>query len=255
MRTFEAILQNIQLSTRSFRAIPGTRPGWLHPPVGPLPMTNAKWLLALSLSLLSIAAAMDLRGQWGIQGTMLHYEPLNGRQGLNWTVGFVHDPSPRTSIALEVLGHWNIFSDPELTGTGSYDGYNVLYSIEQKTIGLQYRSSFFLTQDDRGLYLGPLIGFRKLTRTVDPTSVTSSSFFNTGQPAWARRRSEDVTLIPLAMRLGYRTELEGWFMDLYVTVGTTLGTGTDPLNAPYLEDKEKLRGLFLQLGYALGLGW
>jgi hypothetical protein len=202
---------------------------------------------------LTFCIASGTMGQWGVQGTLLHYEPLTGRQVLNWTVGFVHDPSPRTSIALELVGHLNLTFDADDIIYTNYAGYSVLYEIEKKSIGMQYRSSYFLTGENGGLYLGPSIGFRRLSRTVSPEAYSTGN--STVIPAWSRRRTEVATLVPLALRMGYRSEMDGWFMDLYVAVGSTVGAGTDPLNAPYLEDKDKLRPFLLQLGYAIGLGW
>lgn len=206
--------------------------------------------LGVALVLLGATTTM---GQWGIQATMLHYEPLTGRQPLNWTLGFVHDPSPRTSIALELVGHLNLTFDADEIIYTNYAGYSVLYAIEKKSIGMQYRSSYFLTGEDGGLYIGPSIGFRRVSRTVSPDAYSTG--FSTGQPAWSRRRTEESTLVPISLRMGYRTELDGWFMDLYLAIGSTVGAGNDALNAPYLEDKDKLRPFLLQLGYAVGIGW
>lgn len=192
--------------------------------------------------------------QWGIQGTFLHHEQMTGRHGLHWTVGFAHDVSERSSIGLDVIGHLNPVGDDNFSEQHQYGGYTVDYRVNRKVFGAQYRSTFFLVRDNSGLYLGPYLGFRSISRPITFTYAYSSDY-STSEPAWGRSSTTRALIFPVGLRLGFRSELDGYFGDIYVGIGSQLGNGKEKNVPVYLADKDKLKGFSFQVGYSVGIGW
>ena len=189
--------------------------------------------------------------QWGVHGTFLHHERITGRHGLHWTVGLDHDPSDRTSIALEFIGHFNGFAGEGMFHDhASYQGQDVFYTLTRKVVGMQYRSSYFLSNNNSGAYIGSYIGFRQFSRTV-----TTDGFHGTDVPAWTIPQKATTMLYPVGLRFGIRSDMDGAFMDAHVSVGYQIGHKNERLNAPYLLEKDALKGFSFQLGYAVGIGW
>jgi len=210
----------------------------------------------ICLVLFCFAAGIDLRAQWGVQ-TSIHHERLTGRHGLNWMAGLAFDPSSRTSIGLDVIGHLNVMADENFSEQSSYEGFNVSYAVTRKVIGMQYRSSYFLRDDNSGAYLGTYIGFRQFSREVLIQDIYSNTtgFWSGTAPSWARPSRTTTMLFPVGMRLGFRSEMDGWYGDLYLGLGYQIGHGKEATVAPYLAEKDKLKGFSFQIGYSAGIGW
>ena len=211
--------------------------------------------VTLSLLFAGCFMAQQSIAQWGIRTSFMHYEQQTGRSGLNWTVGVDHDPTDRTSIGLEYIGHLNLFDvDAGQNGNSEYAGYQVDYTITRKVSGLQYRSIYFLSNGGHtGVYLGTYLGFRMITQEAVPFAY--SFYSSLPSPAWERRTTATNTVIPIGLRLGARSEMDGWYHDIYFALGTQLGAGNADVLGPYLEDKDMLKGFSFQVGYAFGVGW
>lgn len=205
--------------------------------------------------LLAILSGQVAVAQWGIQATMLHHEQMTGRHGLHWTVGFAHDVSERSSIGIDVIGHLNLLGDENFSEQLVHDGYSVDYSVNRKVFGAQYRSTFFLGRDNSGLYLGPYLGFRSISRPITLIYAYSTDYNNYETPAWARSSTTSAMIFPVGLRFGFRSEMDGYFGDIYVGIGSQLGKGKEEKVPVYLADKDKLKGFSFQVGYSVGIGW
>ncbi|MCB0763646.1 MAG: hypothetical protein R2815_07580 [Flavobacteriales bacterium] len=205
----------------------------------------------LTLALLAALGAPSM-AQWGLRATILHFETPAPRGTWNFLAGLDHDLNDRMAVGLDFTVAFNLFGEPEAE-QGEYEGYLVDYALQRKVMGLTYRSCYFFSDNDNGAsaYVGPFIGFRRITYDLAPYVTT---FYGLDQPAWARPVSEETIVFPVGMRFGFRGALDGYSGDIYVGVGTTLGDKDMP-NAPYLLKKDRLGGLFLQAGYSYGIGW
>lgn len=210
---------------------------------------------AFFLSLLlgsSIAEA-----QWGTQATALHYERLTGRNGMNWTAGISRDVSERSTIGIDLIGQLNIFESENSYKDVAYAGYMVNYTASRKVIGLQYRSTFFVGRNNSGFYLGPYVGFRSVSRPIQLQYVypTSNSGPGPDTPSWARSSTTNAMIFPIGLRMGVRSEMDGFFGDLYMAIGTQVGAGNEKKVPEYISEKDELKGFSFQVGYAIGIGW
>ncbi len=194
--------------------------------------------------------------QWGIQAA-IHHERMTGRHGLHWMAGFGFDASDRTSIGLDLVGHLSFEPSESYVEDVIYNGYNVSYSLSRNVIGLQYRSTYFLRNDNSGAYLGPYLGFRRFDREVLVLNTYSNSvgLGSSVDPSWARTYRTTAMLFPVGMRFGIRSEMDGWYGDLYVGLGLQLGSVKETNAAPFLDEKDELKGFSFQVGYAIGMGW
>ncbi len=193
--------------------------------------------------------------QWGVQGTIFHHEQMTGRHGLHWTVGFAHDVTDRTSIGIDLIGHLNLMGTDNFTEQVDYRGYSVDYSANRKVIGAQYRSTFFLANDNSGVYVGPYLGFRSISRPIVLNYAYPTINNNQSTPAWAVSRTTSAMIFPVGLRLGFRSDLDGYYGDFYVAIGSQLGRGKEEKLPEYVADKDKLKGFSFQVGYTVGIGW
>lgn len=191
--------------------------------------------------------------QWGVRGTVIHFEQQTGRSGLNWLIGLDHDPSDRTSIGVDFISDLNLFSDPTDRGESTqYGGYTVYYSIARNVKGLQFRSTYFVSAfGNAGFYMGTYAGFRSISLVVDP--IAYSSGFGNSTPNWARSTTTSSMVFPAGLRWGLRGEMDTWYHDIYFATGFQLGSGNATL-PPFLLAKDKLKGFSIQAGYVLGFG-
>lgn len=204
--------------------------------------------LIFLLSALSVAASA--LSQTGIRATILHFEQQTPRLQTCWLLGLDRDVSERTSIGLDVIGHLN-WTGSSIGVDFRYAGDTGSYFLVRKSVGLQYRSTFFLADRNSGAYIGTQVGFRTITRELEPVVFTS----NGDIPSWALPRTIKDMVFPIGLRLGLRSEMDGWYGDVYAVVGTQLGKGSAPALAPYLDAKDQLAGFTFQVGYAVGVGW
>jgi hypothetical protein len=137
----------------------------------------------------------------------------------------------------------------------TYYVYSSFHPLTTRIWGMQYRSTFFLA--DR-TYVGTTLGFRRTTMTVEPDE------YGTWDPSGALLPSPPRTVghgmtYPLGIRIGFRSDLDGAYSDIYVGIGTRLGRGNHPLQRtifhPHLEDQDRFGPIWLTAGYSLGIGW
>lgn len=206
--------------------------------------------------LIVLLSGQSAVAQWGVQGTIFHHEQMTGRHGLHWTIGFAHDVTDRSSIGIDLIGHLDLMGDGNFSEETQYAGYTVGYLAQRKVIGVQYRSTFFLGPFSSGVYLGPYIGFRSISRPFLVNYVySSSSSVGSDNPAWARSSTTSAMIFPIGLRFGFRSDMDGYFGDFYVGIGSQLGSGNEEKVPIYINQKDKLKGLSFQVGYSAGLGW
>jgi hypothetical protein len=208
------------------------------------------------LTLLAIVAVIAVHGQWGVRGTILHFEQQTGRSGLNWLLGLDHDPTDRTSIGVDFISHINLSGESaDRSESAQYGGYNVYYSIARSVQGLQFRSTYFLSgYGNAGFYMGTYAGFRSISLLVDPNVYNSVS--GGLVPNWARRTTTTSMVFPVGLRWGLRSEMDTWYQDIYFAMGFQVGS--ESANAtlpPFLVAKDQFKGFSLQAGYVFGFGW
>lgn len=192
--------------------------------------------------------------QWGIRGTILHYDRFIPKYHMNLLFGLDCDVSDRTSLGLEHSFTIGLFNGEDATSNYTYyDDYSVSYIYDARSSVTQLRSSYFLTDNgNAGAYVATTIGIRMVELEVDPYEVYDS--YGRSDPSWAVRETATATLIPIGVRLGFRSGLEGFYQDIYAGVGLTLGD-RELVSAPYAEEDLTMKSLFIQLGYAWGIGW
>lgn len=200
----------------------------------------------LLLSLASLCIISHLSAQWGIRGTVLHWERYSPRGQWNLLFGVEHDLNDRLSIALEYTKSLDLFG----TGDFMYDG-NGEYSLERNASGITYRSAYFLSGNDDGqaVYVGPFVGFRTIKYTMGATEYLNAYPYTVTTSA-----TGDGMLFPIGLRAGWRSPLDGYIGDIYVSIGTLLGD-KDLVKSTLLGPKDIIGGPYIQIGYALGFGW
>lgn len=204
-------------------------------------MKMARNLTCFACLLLAFAA----QAQWGVQGTVLHWEALSPRGFWFVRAGVDHDVNERGSLGVDYALSIDLFGAGQDGETGTYQGNSVYYVLNAKAQGLTLRSAYhFSDNDEASFYFGPFAGFRTVEYEVRPDD------FN----APFRNETGSGTLFNLGFKLGYRGALDGFFSDVHVGYGTNFGN-LDLVKAPYLDKKDMLgRGFFL-VGYSWGIGW
>ncbi|MBX2974460.1 MAG: hypothetical protein KF797_15290 [Flavobacteriales bacterium] len=196
-----------------------------------------------------LLGVLGTQAQWGIQ-VGGHWERLMPRGLMGGIATVDHDLNDRLGISLDLSIGFGIGS----SGSYSYQGYSGNYSLERRSMGFTYRSQFFLSDnDDAAVYIGPFIGFRKLNYTLNPDPYQINGW-NTSAPSWVVKQTLSGALFPVGMRMGWRAPLDGFYSELFFTVGTILGD-KDHFNIPYLQPKDVVGGVYLQAGYSFGVGW
>jgi hypothetical protein len=204
------------------------------------------------------ASTTTLRAQWGIRYILPQTETVT-QAGLGdlWLIGLGadFDLSDRTSCGVDLIfdTNWNDYGKDRRSTTTTYYGSSAYYSEKLKVYGLQYRSQFHFSDNDRtSVYVGSTLGIRYLRQTVTGDVYTNSSS-NSGNYDTVIASGNGV-LVPIGLRLGLRGGLEGGYADLYVGVGYALGSSGSLANAPYVDDRSEVSPLNLQIGLALGFG-
>ena len=193
--------------------------------------------------------SFPMMGQWGLR-MGAQGEKIIGRTDLCFLVGVDHDMGDRNSLGLDYSLRVNLSGEEYNTESFEKDGYTGYYYMSRGNSGLTLRSQFFFN-DEGGVYLGPFVGYRSVQLHIY-TQVNDD--YSGITPSWAKNRSVTTTLIPLGMRIGARSVLDGLFMDAYFGIGTNLGDRTG-LDADYLLAKDEIKSLYLQFGLCYGIGW
>ncbi len=179
-----------------------------------------------SLSILILLCSVGFaNAQTGIRFTFLDFDQISTNWRPDILVGFDKNLGDRLSIGVDVVKGFRFDQNDD-------DFYAM------NTWGIQYRSQYFFGSS---VYIGSTIGFRRIALSVNPDPFgTYYSVYGTS-PAFIPTR--DLTIVPVGIRLGLRSELDGWYQDLYAGVGYNL-------NAP-----TELSSAWINLGYAFGIGW
>ncbi len=206
-------------------------------------------LLMLGLVLNGTKAVAQLGIRYGVQ-----HEKVTGADlgtDLNMVLGWDFDLNERLSGGLDFSTdmRWSKqYSMPvQALGTANY-------AERVRSIGVQYRSQYhFMDNDGTSLYLGPTIGLRAVRQMIE----YSEEVFNIG---WGtsyiqRERKDNGLLFPLGLRVGVRGTLDGGYADLYVAVGTNLGSNEPICDLPFLVDESMPNKTFFQAGFCYGIGW
>ncbi|HMC97702.1 MAG TPA: hypothetical protein VKG92_08620 [Flavobacteriales bacterium] len=219
-------------------------------------MRAGRFILLLSV----LALAATSQAQWGFRFIIPQFERIIKapvwKQG-SWGIGLDRDVSDRTSVGLDVF--WDL---QRLLGEGRevqtmYDGFDITYHEHTKVFGLQYRSQFFLSDEPEGYYLGTVIGIRQVRQSIEIYDTYSSNYYyQDPEDAGIRDiKEQSATTIPVGLRLGVRSELDGGYWDLYLGMAYQAGGNTAVCKAPYLDASGELSGAMLQFGLAYGIGW
>ncbi|HPF89069.1 MAG: hypothetical protein H6592_08490 [Flavobacteriales bacterium] len=206
----------------------------------------------IALALLLVAALGTAgQAQMGIHYGV-HFEKLTAASsGSNWHmgVGWDFDLNDRLSGGLDVHTdmNWTTVDD-------YYYGYSTEYGERLKVIGIQYRSQFhFMDNDGTSVYLGPTVGLRAVKQKIE-YGVETPSFFGSSTYELVRVEGKGM-VFPLGLRLGLRGSMESGYADLFIGVGTYLGSG-EPFTTLAILKKESLPNrTFFQVGLNYGFGW
>lgn len=188
-------------------------------------------------SLLLLSAIGMTNAQTGIRFTFLDFDRTTTKLRPNLILGLDHDLGDRIAIGIDVIKGYRFDPDAEDTQIRSW--------------GIQYRSKFFFAGSG---YIASTIGFRRLSISMssDPYG-TYYSMYGTYPPPL---RAEQVTIVPVGIRLGFRSELDGWYGDIYGGVGYNIGANKQIFpTTEYSSRDPLLNAVWLNIGYAYGIGW
>jgi hypothetical protein len=193
-------------------------------------------------------SGMVLQAQHGVRFTVLDFEVLTRKWSTNLLVGYDHDLNDRLALGIDVVK--SIRFDPDLQSNEATNGdiYSY-YTLGTKNWGLQYRSLYFFSGSG---YLASTVGVRSLTMELNGYTMDNSNY-NYEQTNF--KESTSATIFPLGLRLGFRSELDGYYGDIYVGIGTVLGNKDVLKNTAYIDKKEGITSLWINAGYVLGIGW
>ncbi len=181
-------------------------------------------------------------------------------------MGFDHDLGDHLAVSLEATVLWrNILnSDPKeehgLTPDGlDYEGWNASFMQDTRSWGLTYRTAYFFSgNSDGGVYLGSVIGIRHIARTIviNDQNYWGSWPQTVSDPPFKQKYTAEKKVIPVGLRFGYRSVLDGFYLDAYFGLGYQIGGGKNLFAQPEMADAPTtLAGLTYTLGLAYGIGW
>jgi hypothetical protein len=213
---------------------------------------------AFRLALLAASAlGLEAYGQMGVRVSFLHYEPVEVGSNFHFVAGFDADLSPRSAMGIDYTTRMDIFGAAESNVESlEHLGYQVSVSPLTRSWSLALRSIYFLSDEAAGAYIGPTIGYRSVSLELLP-QVWDTGFSGNPSPSWDRRTEHELGYLQLGLRVGFRSELDGFFGDIHFGAGMNLGElEASPGLPAYMETSEwGLRKMFFQVGYATGIGW
>jgi hypothetical protein len=207
------------------------------------------------LTFILIAVALSVNGQMGIRLTPYQYERVEKGSNAHIGAGFDLDLSRRSAMSVDYSARFDIWGVAE-ANVESYDfyGYFVSYSPITRTWSLTLRSLYFLNDEVSGFYIASSIGYRAVELELDP-DVSATGSWVTTQPSWARRSTHNGGYTQLGFRLGTRSELDGFYGDLFLGLGLNLGDPDLDLPLYMAQSDWGIKDLYLQAGYSMGIGW
>lgn len=208
-------------------------------------------LLMVAVSLIATAHA-----QMGLRFSPLNYENVETGVNTGFIFGADVDISDRTAMAFDYGFGFDLY------GTGSnssesfsYNGYQIDVIPINRTQAFTLRSLYFLSDMAGGPFIATSIGIRTVTLELDPSVWDPNSSFGSPLPTWARATESKTTLTQLGLRLGTRSELDGFYGELYVGFGVNLGELDGMLPVYMINSEWALSRAYFQAGYSLGIGW
>lgn len=203
--------------------------------------------------MLLFASAGLAHAQMGIRLSPLHYEGVEVGSNWHFTAGFDVDMSRRTAMTIEYSSRVDIWgataTNVEQVGIA---GYFISISPNTRTWSLALRSLYFLSDGTSGGYLATSIGYRAIELELDPIYIDASNY---DEPSWVRRSSHQGGYTQLGLRLGVRSELDGFYGDLFLGLGLNLGDPDLDLPLYMAQSDWGIKDLYLQAGYSMGIGW
>lgn len=213
-----------------------------------------------TLKSLLIPAAMSLsaitHAQMGLRISPINYENVEKGANMGFVFGADADISDRTAMAFDYGFAFDLFGDGSNTRDFFvYDGYQVDVNTITRSRNFTLRSLYFLTDMAGGPYIATSVGIRTVILELDPSVSDPNSFFGFPAPAWARATESRTTLTQLGLRVGSRSELDGYYGEFYIGVGVNLGE-LDGLLPQYMAASDwALSRTYFQAGYSIGIGW
>jgi hypothetical protein len=229
------------------------------------PMKRLLTSLLLAL-LISVCCAGTLQAQ-AVTFKLLDYAPFvveRNPNGLFWGFGYEQNIGDRIAVSLEYSKSYNLDESNFETSYTYRDasGYGYGYS-SLSTYGwseISYHSKFFFTpSDDRAWYVSSGIGIRTFHHILDIYGAQFDvPYASLSQSIVDGTHTEDVTLIPVTLKLGQRGSIDGWFGDWFLGLSFIPGASgkLPPANSPY--DKSSylsLKGVSFVFGLNFGIGW
>ncbi|MCU0318704.1 MAG: hypothetical protein MUE88_01295 [Flavobacteriales bacterium] len=199
---------------------------------------------------------LSTHAQMGLRISPLNYENVEKGANMGFVFGADADLSDRTAMAFDYGFAFDLFGDGSNTRESlSYDGYQVDVSTITRTRNFTLRSLYFFSDMAGGPYIATSIGIRTVILELDPSVWDTNSSFGFPAPAWARATESKTTLTQLGLRVGSRSELDGYYGEFYIGVGVNLGE-LDGMLPPYMAASDwSLSRTYFQAGYSFGIGW
>lgn len=206
--------------------------------------------------LTAISLAVSSHAQMGVRVSPLNYENVEKGANMGFVFGADADISDRTAMAFDYGFAIDLFGDGSNTRESfAYDGYQVDVSTITRSRNFTLRSLYFLTDMAGGPYIATSVGIRTVILELDPSVWDTNSSIGFPAPSWARATERKTTLTQLGLRVGSRSELDGYYGEFYIGVGVNLGE-LDGLLPPYMVASDwALSRTYFQAGYAFGIGW
>lgn len=210
--------------------------------------------LRLFAGFAAVLLSPTAHAQMGIRYGLQYESVTTAKFGSNRFVllGWDFDHNDRLSGGLDLSMDMNWsgeFNMPESATSGQY------FAEKVKIFGVQYRSQFHFSDNGGGsFYLGSMVGLRMVAHKINYYANDNNGYYSySGKLVESR---ENGVLIPFGLRAGVRSPLEGGYWDLYLGVGTNVGSNGTPVNdLPFLADESVPNAVFVQAGLCFGIGW
>ena len=202
----------------------------------------------LSVVLLVLCGA-TLSAQSGLRATFLDFGSITKKFNPNILLGFDRDLTDRTSIGIDLVKSFSF--NPEGSSSEIMSGTSTTYyTIRANSIGLQYRSQYFF---GGSAYIGTTVGFRSVQLDIAGNTSSYNNSYTYTNTSFARTLK--TTVFPLGLRFGFRSELDGYYGDIYFGAGYNVGGKVNMTLLDALDRTDILSKLWLNAGYVVGIGW
>jgi len=192
--------------------------------------------------------------QMGIRYGIQHEKPTQAKQGSDWNMmlGWDFDHNERLSGGLDFTSDVNFGSEFNMPSSNTS---GPTFYEKVKVLGVQYRSQFHFADNDGGnsFYLGPTIGLRSVKHKINYYQETNNGWTYSSN---LLETEETAMIFPVGIRVGVRGPLDGGYGDLFIALGTNIGSGDVPVNDVRVLTGEAMPNkVFFQAGVCYGVGW